>query len=79
MEARQRRRGPENKEEKEPRGNGFVFADKRSVRTLIAFRVDARDREICHGRPAMPAERERERKKGARGDAVSGPWNSSRG
>jgi len=62
MEARQRRRGPENKEEKEPRGNGFVFADKRSVRTLIAFRVDARDREICHGRPAMPPERQRERR-----------------
>lgn len=36
---------------KRVKGNRFVFADKRSPRTLIAFRVNARDREICHGCP----------------------------
>ena len=49
---REREREIQKTKKKRVKENRFVFADKRSPRTLIAFHVNARDREICHGCPA---------------------------
>jgi len=53
IESRERKREKEIQKTRKKRvkRNRFVFADKRSPRTLIAFHVNARDREICHGCP----------------------------
>lgn len=56
---REREKETQKTKKKRVKGNRFVFADKRSPRTLIAFHVNARDREICHGCPAGPAKASR--------------------